>query len=136
MKNPRRNAARWLRQAEHDLVQADRMLAAGVFSYAAFFAEQAAQKALKAFLLAQGKRLITTHSVGQLAREAAARDKRFDSLIDPGKRLDRHYLTARYPDALPEPAIPAEAYTPEDAEEAIQSAGAILEAARAAIPPQ
>ena len=44
MKNPRQNANRWLRQAEYDLTQADRLLRDGVFSYAAFFAEQSAQK--------------------------------------------------------------------------------------------
>jgi len=114
-----------MRQAEFDLAQAERLLADGVFSYAAFFAEQAAQKSLKAFLLARGARLVTIHSVGELAREAAARDQRFAALVNAARRLDRHYLTSRYPDALPEPAVPAEAYVREDAEEALDAARCI-----------
>ena len=58
MKNAAQNAARWLRQAEYDLTQAERSLREGVFSYAAFFAEQSAQKSLKAFLLSRGERFV------------------------------------------------------------------------------
>lgn len=133
MKNAQRNAARWLRQAEYDLAQADRLLQDGVFSYAAFFAEQSAQKALKAVLLSRGVRFVAIHSVGELAREAAGLESAFRPLVDRAKRLDRHYLTSRYPDALPEPAIPAEAYVREDAEEAVAIARAVFETARDAI---
>ena len=133
MKNALRNAERWIRQAGYDLQQAERMLEQGVFSYAAFFAEQAAQKSLKAFLLSRGRRFVPVHSVAELAREAASLEGRFAPLIDPARRLDRHYLTSRYPDALPEPAIPAEAYTRQDAEEAAATARSIVEIARAEI---
>ena len=119
MKNALRNASRWLRQAEYDLVQADRLLQEGAFSYAAFFAEQSAQKSLKAFLLSRGTRVVTIHSVAELARQASEMERAFESLVDQGKRLDRHYLTSRYPDALPEPAIPAEVYVRQDGEEAV-----------------
>ena len=135
MKNALRNAARWLRQAEYDLKQAERLLEEGVFSYAAFFAEQSAQKSLKAFLLSRGRRLVAIHSVGELAREAVKLEGKFQPLIDRAKRLDRHYLTARYPDALPEPAIPAEAYAREDAEEAVTTARIVFDTARSAIGP-
>ena len=133
MKTPGRNAARWLRQAEYDLRQAEQLLAGGVFSYAAFFAEQAAQKALKAYLLSRGRRMVAIHSVGELAREAAALDSRFASLIEPGGRLDRYYLTSRYPDALPEPAIPAEVYTRQDAEEAVRISRTAVDSVRDAM---
>ena len=133
MKNPSRNASRWLRQAEYDLAQAERLLDQGVFSYAAFFAEQAAQKSLKAFLLSRGRRLVAIHSVGVLAGEAAGQEDAFSALIEGAKRLDRHYLTSRYPDALPEPAIPAESYVREDAQEALTTARAIVQTASRAI---
>ena len=133
MKNAQRNASRWLRQAAYDLAQAERLLREGVFSYAAFFAEQSAQKSLKAFLLSRGSRLVAIHSVGELAKEAAQLESGFQPLIDQAKRLDRHYLTSRYPDALPEPAIPAEAYVREDAQEAVAIAQAVLEKATSAI---
>jgi len=133
MKSPLRNALRWLRQAEYDLTQADRLLKDGVFSYAAFFAEQSAQKSLKAFLLARGLRFVAIHSVGELARQAAGLDSRFAPLVAQGQRLDRHYLTTRYPDALPEPAIPAEAYIREDAEDALAAVQALFKTAKGAI---
>jgi len=133
MRNARTNAARWLRQAEHDFTAAEKCLGAGLYSYAAFCAEQTGQKALKAFLLGRGRRRIVTHSVGTLAREAAAVDERFAALVDRAARLDRHYLTSRYPDALPEPAIPAESYVRKDAQEAMAAARIILEAAAGAI---
>ena len=134
MKYPLRNANRWLRQAEYDWQQAERLCREGVYSYAAFFAEQSAQKSLKAFLFSRGRRLVAIHSVGELAREAARIDSSLASLIDSAKRLDRHYLTSRYPDALPEPAIPAEVYTREDAEEAVSIAQSILDSAKRVIP--
>ena len=135
MKNAEQNAARWLRQAEYDLEQAERLLRDGVFSYAAFFAEQASQKALKSFLLSQGRRVVAIHSVGELAKEAAKLDSRWAPLADRGKKLDRHYLTSRYPDALPAPAIPAESYGRDDAEEALSIAREIFQAAGGAVEP-
>ena len=73
------------------------------------------------------------HSVGELAKEAAALETSFAPLIDPGKRLDRHYLISRYPDALPAPAIPAKAYVRADAEEAIAAAKAVFDTANGLI---
>lgn len=84
--------------------------------------KQATQKSLKAFLIFQGRRFVTIHSVGELLKEATSLDSAFSSLLAAGKRLDRHYLATRYPDALPEPAIPAESYVREEAEEAIATA--------------
>ena len=127
MKNPKEHSLRWLRQAEFDLEQAGKLLQSGVFSYAAFFSEQSAQKSLKAFLISKGKRYLTIHSVGELASQATALDATFSSLVDEAKRLDRHYLASRYPDALPAPAIPAESYVRAEAEEALRTARAIFE---------
>ena len=138
MKRPTRQAQRWYRQATYDFEQARRMLELGVYSYAAFFAEQAAQKALKSYLFARGERAVLLHSVAALARRAAETDERFATLVDTGRRLDRHYLTSRYPDALPEPAIPAESYTRGDAEDALMAAATILRAVQEAcgFPPE
>ncbi|MGR3309546.1 MAG: HEPN domain-containing protein [Candidatus Brocadiales bacterium] len=127
MKNPEQNAKRWLRQAEYDLKQAEKNLFDGSFAYAAFFSEQSAQKSLKAYLIFKGKRFVFTHSVGELMKEAGTMDNSFLPLIDSGKRLDRHYITSRYPDALPEPAIPAESYTKSEAEEAVETAKKVFQ---------
>ena len=124
------NAARWLRQAEHDLRRAEKLAAEDDYAYAAFFAEQSAQKSLKAFLIFCGKRFITTHSVGELAKEATALDAAFKSLVEEAARLDRHYLASRYPDALPEPAIPAESYVKSEAEDAVRVARTVFETSK------
>ena len=70
-------ALRWLRQAEHDLSVAQRHQQSGDYSDACFMAEQASQKALKAFLLARGQRSVTIHSVAQLAEHCAKSDADF-----------------------------------------------------------
>lgn len=41
--------------------------------------------------------------------------------------LDLYYLTARYPDALPENAVPAEEFTEEMSSEALKMAQVFLE---------
>jgi HEPN domain-containing protein len=133
MKHPRENSLRWLRQAEYDLRQAEQLFESGSYSYASFFAEQAAQKALKAFLFLKGKRIITVHSVGELAKEAASYEQKFSPLIEDAKRLDKHYLASRYPDALPEPAIPAESYVRTEAEQAIEIARKVFDVSQASI---
>ena len=135
MKHPKENSLRWLRQAEYDLKQAKKLLTDKVFAYSAFFAEQSAQKSLKAFLILKGKRFITTHSVGELAKEAASFDVKFAPFVEGARRLDRHYLASRYPDALPEPAIPAESYVASDAEDAVAIAAKIFEGSKSRIEP-
>lgn len=126
MKNPKENSLRWLRQAKFDLEEAKRTLDSKSFAYAAFFAEQSAQKSVKAFLIYGGKRFITTHSVGELLKEAALLESSFAPLVESGQKLDRHYLASRYPDALPEPAIPAESYVEDEAKDAIAIAEKIF----------
>ena len=130
MKNSLQNAKRWLKQAEYDFGEAEKLLRGNDFSYACFFAEQAAQKSLKAFLFWRGKRFVAIHSVGALLEEASLLDPAFGELIGKGKKLDHYYLASRYPDALPEPAIPSESYVKEDAEGAITIAGEILNRSR------
>ena len=71
MRPNRDTALRWLRQATHDLRIARGHQERGDYSDACFMAEQAAQKALKGFLMAQGQRAIALHSVAQLAERCA-----------------------------------------------------------------
>lgn len=132
MKNSKLQAQRWLKQAEYDLKQAEKSLSDGSFSYACFFAEQAAQKALKGYLINKGWRSVKIHSIGELLKETAKLEKdKFEHLIVLGQRLDRYYLASRYPDALPDPAIPAESYGPDEGREAVDIAKKIFSAAKA-----
>lgn len=135
MKPGRDTALRWLRQAEHDLTIARGHQERGDYSDACFMAEQAAQKALKAFLIARGQRSVPIHSVAQLAERCARRDADFAAHIMPGRILDQYYIPTRYPDALAPPAMPFESYTQEQGERAVAAATAMVVLVSQKIPP-
>jgi HEPN domain-containing protein len=85
MKPGREAGLRWLRQAEHDLAVTKRLQDHGDYSDARFMAEQASQKALKAFLLAHGERSVPIHSVAQLAEGCSRIDPDFKEHIAPAR---------------------------------------------------
>jgi HEPN domain-containing protein len=126
MKPGRETALRWLRQAEHDVAIARGHQERGDFSDACFMAEQAAQKALKAFLIGHGHRSVPTHSVAQLAERCAQIDPAFTVHITAGRVLDQYYIPTRYPDALAPPALPFESYTQEQGSTAVAATQAII----------
>jgi HEPN domain-containing protein len=128
-------ARRWLRQAEHDLRIARGHHERGDDSDACFMAEQAAQKALKAFLFAQGQRSVPIHSVAQLAERCGQLDVDFGAYIVPGRTLDQYYIPTRYPDVLAPPAVPFESYTAEQGERAVDAAHAIVTLVAQKLPP-
>lgn len=115
-------ALRWLEQAEHNLAVAKHNLKGGFHSDACYMAEQTAQVALKAFIIANKRRHVWEHSVQELARLCSQYDKDFAGLVEAGKILDRYYIPTRYPDALASPAVPYKTYTKKDAIEAISLA--------------
>ena len=119
MKQPDVQAARWLRQAEHDLSIAERHLKDHCYSDCCFMSEQTAQKALKAYLFAQGERSVFEHSVFRMITRAREHDAAFAALRERGSILDQYYIPTRYPDALAEPAVPFESYTNAQASEAL-----------------
>lgn len=134
MKRPRENAVRWFRQAEHDLETAKRHLD-WCAADACYCAEQASQKALKAFLYLRGERRVPEHSVVELARQCAAKDPSFACFIATVTVLDQYYVPTRYPDALADPAVPFESYGIEQAEAAIRLASEIVETVRERLAP-
>jgi HEPN domain-containing protein len=97
MKPGREAALRWLRQAEHDLAIARGHQERGDYSDACFMAEQAAQKALKAFLIGHGHRSVPIYPVAQLAERCTQIDPAFMVHITAGRILDQ----VLYPHALP-----------------------------------
>ncbi len=127
-------ARRWLAQAEHNLTMARVLLESDFWGGACFHAEQTAQLALKAFLYARGRRNITIHSVLELARQCAGEDGDFSPLVEYGGALDRYYLSTRYPDALPAPAVPFESFTDREARQALGYATEMVELVRAKVP--
>lgn len=127
MKNPKQNAARWIKEAEYTFYQAERTLKDNAYNLACFLAEQTSQKALKAVLYLGGARFITTHSIKELVKEISKKHPEFTELADKGALLDQYYLSSRYPDAVPEPAIPSEIFIKKQAEEAVDIAREIFE---------
>lgn len=135
MKNPKQNAERWIKEAEYTLHQTERNCQEGAYNLACFLSEQTAQKALKAVLYLGGARFITMHSVTELLKEATKTHPEFSELVEQGIILDQYYLSTRYPDAVPEPAIPAEIFTKTQAEETVEIAKNIFDTAKRLIVP-
>ena len=117
---------RWLRQAEKDLDSARDSLTAKHYEWACFQSQQAAEKALKAFLYSKGLRAILTHSIRDLALDCSKYEKDFSNLVNQGKVLDSYYISTRYPNGLVGNKIPSEYYSQEDADQCISYAELIL----------
>ena len=132
MKKPRETAARWFRQAEHDLAMAKRLEEESPAD-ACYFAEQASQKVLKAFLYLHGARSQPEHSVALLAQYCSEKDPAFTPFIKTGAVMDQYYIPTRYPDALADPAVPFESYSIAQATEAVRVASEMLDKVRAKI---
>lgn len=116
-----RVADRWLRQADHDLADAELVAAAGRHALACFLCHQAAEKAVTAYLLARGAEQVWGHALADLCEDAIALDPSFDFVKSIAVLLDKHYLGARYPSALPG-GVPAEAFDAHDSARALEIA--------------
>src|ERR671933_2877473 len=123
---PQNDSARWLKQAAHDLAEAEFVAAAGRHALACFLCHQAAEKAVTAYLLARGAEQVWGHALADLCEDALGFDPSFDFLKSVAVLLDKHYLGARYPSALPG-GVPAEAYEGVDSERALGIAGDVRE---------
>ena len=116
-----RAAARWLAQSDHDLADAELVASAGRHALACFLCHQAAEKAVTAYLLARGAEQVWGHALADLCEDATTFDPSFDFLKSVAVLLDKHYLGARYPSALPG-GVPAEAYEAHDSGRALEIA--------------
>ena len=134
VKNPLEKARRWLAQAEHSLSITRLLLESGMGADACFHAGQTAQLALKASLYSVGRRNINIYSARALASRRAQENDGFSAFVDYGTLLDRYYLSTRYPDALPEPAVPFESFTEREAREALGYATEMLETVKVRVP--
>jgi HEPN domain-containing protein len=123
--SPRREGQRWLEQAQTDLKWTRHLDAQGAYYLVCFLAQQVAEKALKAFLYAQGEELVVGHSVRQLSQRAGAYDARFQQRTSDWAILDSHYIPTRYPNGLPDD-IPARVYNRAAAASALGNAEAIV----------
>jgi HEPN domain-containing protein/predicted nucleotidyltransferase len=112
---------RWLKQARVDLETAKWNEKGNFHAAACFWAQQTAERALKAFLYFHDQSRLTHHSIVKLAKACARLDKDFAPFVQTANTLDRYYIPTRYPNGLPE-GIPAQTYSATEAQTAIQSA--------------
>lgn len=105
--DPLREAQEWLIRAERDLLVAQRALQGPTIlgEAAVYHAQQAAEKALKAFLAAHNRALRRTHDLVELVTECEALDPAFARLLNAARVLTPYAVRFRYPGGPLEPSV-------------------------------
>lgn len=120
----------WLEEAESDLATAEILFSSKRYSACSFHAQQAAEKAMKALLFSL-RQSAYGQSVWDLYLRAAGILKVEDPQVETAaKGLDFHYISARYPDALPS-GSPSRFYDETIAKEALKWAAIVMSFVRA-----
>ena len=122
----RYQAQRWLQTAEEDLKAAQVLMTAGLYAQACFYAQQSAEKAVKA-LWYEVDADPWGHSVQRLVREfpLATEIDNLEDWIEQGALLDKFYIPTRYPNGLPD-LTPGQVYRLSDAERGLKAAESLL----------
>lgn len=118
---------RWIAQARQDLSDGRYLQGGERYHLACFLAQQAAEKALKAFLYSRGVEAPWGHSAADLSEAAASLDPSLKEFHSEAAGLDKYYIPTRYPNGLPG-GLPADAYGPADSDAALSSAERVIEA--------
>jgi HEPN domain-containing protein len=121
-----KEGARWFRQAEQDLDDAAFTREGGRFNLACFLGQQAAEKALKAYLYHKGAEDVWGHSLIDLCEDAKIFDMFFDTVLSEARQLDKYYEITRYPFYLPG-GIPSQAFDQLDADRAVELSQLVLD---------
>lgn len=114
----------WLRKAEIDLRAAAHGLSTPeeeLLADVLFHAQQAAEKAMKAFLTWHDAPFRKTHNLEELGRQCAALDATLGPMADQAAPLTEHAWKHRYPGDPEEP-------TREEAEQALATAHTVYKA--------
>ncbi len=94
-------AKRWLSEAAWDLETARILHDARRYNSSAFLCQQGAEKAAKALLYSIGEAPFGQSVRALLQRFGEASKAAIPELVSYGAELDRHYVPARYPNAIP-----------------------------------
>jgi len=131
MKRPHKEESlRWLTQAKDEFKDADDLRKRNRFYLALFHFQQAAEKALKAYLYLKVKSIevFYTHSIDDLLEMTMDIDPDFKEVAQV-KKLDKYYVPTRYPNGLPG-GVPSRYFDdPKEAEEAMELAKSVIELA-------
>ncbi len=120
---------RWYSEALWDYETAELLHSSRRYNAAAFYAQQAAEKAAKALLYAMNEGP-WGHSVRELLTRAGVGE---GALMHCARELDMHYIPSRYPNAHPSGA-PHEAYDEETSRRALECARMVLDYVRERLP--
>lgn len=101
MKDDRDVALGWLRKADSDLANAELCLAAGKsLDTACFHCQQAAEKSLNAYLIANKTEFPFVHDLKRLLNDCSRHDPAFESLATDALHLTPYAVSTRYDDAF------------------------------------
>jgi HEPN domain-containing protein len=112
----------WFAKAATDLASARKLAAAPdpILDTAVYHCQQAAEKAVKAFLVFHDQRFEKTHDVRLLLEEASDFEPRFAEVLSAGDLLTPYATEYRYPESPSDP-------TADEFAEALRSAEAVLQ---------
>lgn len=116
----REEVKNWMRQGDADLKTAKDNIKTENFYASVLFAQQAAEKYLKAFYIATKRELIQTHNLVKLARTLQAPS----SIMNASAELTPDYIGTRYPNAST--GIPADHYTKKIAQKHLSFAKEVI----------
>jgi HEPN domain-containing protein len=121
----------WLLRAQRDLLAVERALSGEpvLGDQAAFHSQQAAEKALKAFLAAHDHPFARTHNLERLVRLCQGIDPVFVGFTEAAHTLNPYVTQFRYPGGPLEPAL-------EEAREALRLASEVIEFVRQRLFPE
>lgn len=107
---------KWMIMALQDIETAEYNLKGNILDAAAFYCQQAVEKALKALYIKEHEKLIRTHDLLFLGKKLNLPD----DLTEICDEISPLYIGTRYPDMYEE-------YTEEEIEEAINKARSVIE---------
>ena len=117
-------AQEWLTRAERDLAMATRSLEAPpLLEAVVYYAQQAAEKALKGFLTLHGRPFAKTHELVPLVAACQPIEPAFARFLAAARTLTPYVFQFRYPGSALEPPLP-------EAQQALQLATEIVEFVR------
>ncbi len=124
-------AGDWLKQAERDLLVATTDASAGFHEWAAFAAQQGAEKAVKGLIQAL-RGSVRGHAITEMLRQLPSSVEIPATLLKSAQELDKVYVTARYPNGFAS-GSPGDYFSEDSSRELITHARTIMDWCRSQI---
>lgn len=124
-------SADWLKQAARDLAVAETNAAAGYHEWAAFAAQQCAEKAAKA-LVQSLHGAVRGHSITEILQQLPSSVEVSEALLTAAQELDKVYVTSRYPNGFAS-GTPSDYFNEKNSRELLAHARKITEFCRSKI---